>query len=94
RNQEFVLAAAIAIDGLEKVVILSGGTDGTDGPTDAAGALADGRTVTRAASQGLDAQEYLRNNDSYSFFYPLGDLLKTGPTFTNVMDLRLVIVGE
>jgi len=93
RNQEFVLAAAIAIDGLENVVILSGGTDGTDGPTDAAGALADGRTVSRAASQGLDAQEYLRNNDSYSFFHPQGDLLKTGPTFTNVMDLRLVIVG-
>jgi len=94
RNQEFVLAAAIAIDGLENVVILSGGTDGTDGPTDAAGALADGRTVSRAASQGLDAQEYLRNNDSYSFFHPLGDLLKTGPTFTNVMDLRLVLVGR
>jgi len=94
RNQEFVLAAAIAIDGLENVVILSGGTDGTDGPTDAAGALADGRTVSRAANQGLDAQEYLRNNDSYSFFNPLGELLKTGPTFTNVMDLQLVIVGE
>ncbi|MCK4932983.1 MAG: glycerate kinase, partial [Candidatus Aminicenantes bacterium] len=71
-----------------------GGTDGTDGPTDAAGALADGTTVSRAASQGLDAQEYLRNNDSYSFFHPLGDLLKTGPTFTNVMDLRLVLVDR
>jgi hydroxypyruvate reductase len=94
RNQEFVLAAAIAIDGLENVVILSGGTDGTDGPTDAAGALADGTTVSRAASQGLDAQEYLRNNDSYSFFHPLGDLLNTGPTFTNVMDLRLVLVDR
>lgn len=94
RNQEFVLAAAIAIDGLENVVILSGGTDGTDGPTDAAGALADGTTVSRAASQGLDAQEYLRNNDSYSFFNPLGDLLNTGPTFTNVMDLRLVLVDR
>jgi glycerate 2-kinase len=94
RNQEFVLAAAIAIDGLENVTALSGGTDGTDGPTDAAGALADGKTISRAMSQGLDAQEYLRNNDSYSFFHPLGDLLKTGPTFTNVMDLRLVIVGE
>jgi hydroxypyruvate reductase len=94
RNQEFVLAAAIAIDGLENVAILSGGTDGTDGPTDAAGALADGTTVSRAASQGLDAQEYLRNNDSYSFFHSLGDLLKTGPTFTNVMDLRLVLVDR
>lgn len=94
RNQEFVLAAAIAISGLENVVILSGGTDGTDGPTDAAGALADGTTVSQAVSQGLDAQEYLRNNDSYSFFHPLGDLLKTGPTFTNVMDLRLVLVDR
>ena len=94
RNQEFVLAAAIAIDGLENVAILSGGTDGTDGPTDAAGALADGTTVSRAASQGLDAREYLRNNDSYSFFHPLGELLKTGPTFTNVMDLRLVLVDR
>jgi glycerate 2-kinase len=92
RNQEFVLAAAIAIDGLEKVVVLSGGTDGTDGPTDAAGAFADGTTITRAMNQGLDAQKYLQNNDSYSFFDPLGDLLKTGPTFTNVMDLRLVLV--
>jgi glycerate 2-kinase len=93
RNQEFVLAAAIEIDGLEDVVILSGGTDGTDGPTDAAGALADGETVRRAKVQGLDPEHYLRENDSYHFFKPLGDLLITGPTFTNVMDLQLVIVG-
>jgi hydroxypyruvate reductase len=93
-NQEFVLASAIAIDGLENVVVLSGGTDGTDGPTDAAGAFADGTTVSRAKSRGIDAEEYLRNNDSYSFFNPLGDLLKTGPTFTNVMDLRLVLVDR
>ena len=93
RNQEFVLAAAIEIDGLEDVVILSGGTDGTDGPTDAAGALADGETVRRAKAQGLDAEFYLRENDSYRFFKPLGDLLITGPTYTNVMDLQLVIVG-
>jgi hydroxypyruvate reductase len=94
RNQEFVLATAIAIDGLEKVVVLSGGTDGTDGPTDAAGAIADGTTISRAKNQGLNAQEYLRNNDSYSFFDPMGDLFKTGPTFTNVMDLRLVLVDR
>jgi hydroxypyruvate reductase len=93
RNQEFVLAAAIAIEGLETVVVLSGGTDGTDGPTDATGAFADGTTVSRAMNQGLNAHEYLLNNDSYSFFNPLGDLLKTGPTFTNVMDLRLIMVG-
>jgi glycerate 2-kinase len=93
RNQEFVLAAAIDIDGLEDVVILSGGTDGTDGPTDAAGALADGETVRRAKKLGLDAEYHLRENDSYHFFLPLGDLLITGPTYTNVMDLRFVIVG-
>jgi len=93
RNQEFALAAAIEIDGLEDVVILSGGTDGTDGPTDAAGALADGETVRRAKAQGLDAEYHLLENDSYHFFKPLGDLLITGPTFTNVMDLQLVIVG-
>jgi hydroxypyruvate reductase len=93
RNQEFTLASAIEIDGLEDVVILSGGTDGTDGPTDAAGALADGETVRRAKELGLDAEYHLRENDSYHFFEPLGDLLITGPTYTNVMDLRLVIVG-
>jgi hydroxypyruvate reductase len=94
RNQEFVLAAAIAIAGLENVVILSGGTDGSDGPTDAAGAFAEGDTIQRAKNQGLDAKDFLRNNDSYSFFQPLDDLFKTGPTFTNVMDLRVVMVGD
>ncbi|UCE21015.1 MAG: DUF4147 domain-containing protein, partial [Candidatus Aminicenantes bacterium] len=93
RNQEFVLAAAIDIDELENVVILSGGTDGTDGPTDAAGAIAEGSTVNRAREMGMDAEDYLRENDSYHFFEPLGDLLITGPTHTNVMDLRLVMVG-
>ncbi len=92
RNQEFALAAAIEIEGLENVVILSGGTDGTDGPTDAAGAVADGTTIRRAVQMGLDAESCLRNNDSYHFFQPLGDLLMTGPTLTNVMDLRLVLV--
>ena len=93
RNQEFVLAAAIEVNGLEDVVILSGGTDGTDGPTDAAGAIADGLTVKRAESMGLDPGYYLRENDSYYFFQALGDLLITGPTFTNVMDLRLVMAA-
>lgn len=93
RNQEFVLAAAIDIDGLENVVVLSGGTDGTDGPTDAAGAVADGDTVKRATKKGLNAESYLQDNDSYHFFEPLGDLIITGPTHTNVMDLRLVMVG-
>jgi len=93
RNQEFVLAAAIDIDELENVVILSGGTDGTDGPTDAAGAIADGLTKNRALEKGMNAEQYLQENDSYHFFEPLGDLLITGPTHTNVMDLRLVMVG-
>lgn len=93
RNQEFALAAAITLDGLADIVVLSGGTDGTDGPTDAAGAIADGTTVGRARKLGLEAADYLRENDSYHFFERLGDLLMTGPTLTNVMDLRLVLVG-
>ena len=93
RNQEFALAAAIDLAGLEDVLILSGGTDGTDGPTDAAGALAEGGTCERAAKLGLVAKEYLANNDSYHFFERLGDLLITGPTNTNVMDVRLILVG-
>jgi len=93
RNQEFVLAAALDIAGWNEVVVLSGGTDGTDGPTDAAGAIADGFTVSRAESLGLDPERYLRENDSYHFFQKLDDLLITGPTFTNVMDLRLVLVA-
>jgi glycerate 2-kinase len=92
RNQEFVLAAAIDLAGCPGVVILSGGTDGTDGPTDAAGAIADGGTVAKAAAKGLDARRYLADNDSYHFFGPLGDLLKTGPTRTNVMDVRLLLI--
>jgi len=94
RNQEFVLAAAIAIDGRENTAVLSGGTDGTDGPTDAAGAFADGTTIRRAAALGMNAGEYLDNNDSYHFFKPLGDLVVTGPTHTNVMDLHVVLVCE
>jgi len=92
RNQEFALAAAIDMAGLEDVLILSGGTDGNDGPTDAAGAISDGETCARATKLGLDAKKYLANNDSYHFFQPLGDLLMTGPTNTNVMDVRLTLV--
>ncbi|MFQ6071073.1 MAG: glycerate kinase, partial [Candidatus Aminicenantales bacterium] len=93
RNQEFVLAASMGIDGLDNVVILSAGTDGTDGPTEAAGALADGTTIKRAGELGLDARHFLKENDSYNFFKRLGDLIITGPTFTNVMDLQLILVG-
>ena len=88
RNQEFVLAAAIDIAGLDKVVVFSAGTDGTDGPTDAAGAIADGRTLSR----NPDAAHYLESNDSYHYFEPLNDLIKTGPTNTNVMDVRVILV--
>ena len=93
RNQEFVLAGALGIEGLPESVILSGGTDGTDGPTDAAGAVADGTTVERAKALNLDPIAFLDNNDSYHFFERLGDLLITGPTLTNVMDLRVILVG-
>ncbi len=92
RNMEFVLAAAVDITGLKDVVVLSAGTDGTDGPTDAAGAVADGTSVSRARDRGLDPGQYLRENDSYHFFEALDDLIVTGPTRTNVMDLRLVLV--
>ncbi len=93
RNQEFALAAAIDLEGLDRVVVLSGGTDGTDGPTDAAGAIADARTLARARKLGLDPVRYLDNNDSYHFFEPLEGLLKTGPTNTNVMDVHVLLVG-
>jgi glycerate 2-kinase len=92
RNQEFALAGALEISGLEKVVLLSGGTDGTDGPTDASGAVADHTTIMRARSMGLDPKSHLDNNDSYRFFQRLGDLLITGPTHTNVMDMRVLLV--
>lgn len=94
RNQEFVLAAAIDIAGLESGTVFSAGTDGTDGPTDAAGAIADGQTVARARTLGLDPVEYLTKNDSYHFFEKLGDLVKTGPTGTNVADVRLMVLSS
>ncbi len=86
RNQEFALAAAIDIAGLKDVVIFSAGTDGTDGPTDAAGAFATGSTALHA-----NAQAALANNDSYHFFEAAGGLVKTGPTGTNVMDIQIVL---
>ena len=92
RNQEFALAGAIEIHGIEKVVLLSGGTDGTDGPTDAAGAIADPTTVTRAHAMGLAPKAHLETNNAYPFFQRLGDLLMTGPTRTNVMDVRIILV--
>ena len=97
RNQELALSAALALDGYplpkdREVAIVSLGTDGTDGPTDAAGGIATPDTVKRAKAAGLDARAALANNDSYHFLGALGDLLITGPTQTNVNDLILVFV--
>jgi glycerate 2-kinase len=93
RNQELALGAALVLDGAEGVLLASLGTDGVDGPTDAAGAFADGRTLQRARALGLDPAKTLRDNDAYPFFAALGDLVVTGPTGTNVMDLQLVLIG-
>jgi glycerate 2-kinase len=94
RNQELALAAAMDIAGwwTDDVVILSAGTDGIDGPTDAAGAIAQCSSVHRAKEHGLDAAALLANNDSYRFFDAIGDLIKTGPTGTNVADIQLILV--
>lgn len=93
RNQEFVLAAAIELgDGFGSVTIFSAGTDGLDGPTDAAGAIADAHTLARAAKLHLDARAFLDRNDSYRFFESVDGLIKTGPTGTNVMDVRILLL--
>jgi glycerate-2-kinase len=94
RNSELALAAAIDLAGHDGATLLAAGTDGTDGPTDAAGACADGATVARGRARGLDAAAALAANDSYAFFAAEGGLLRTGPTGTNVMDLALLhVVG-
>ncbi len=90
RNQEMALAAALALDGWENVAVMAVGTDGTDGPTDAAGGIADGTVLARARALGLDPLAYLDHNDSYHFLQQTGALLVTGPTNTNVNDLILV----
>jgi len=94
RNQEFVLACVPLLEGSDNMVLMSAGTDGTDGPTDAAGAIMDDMTGERARQKGLDAVAYLENNDAYHYFDQLGDLFKTGPTQTNVMDLRIILIGK
>jgi glycerate 2-kinase len=93
RNQELALSAAIQLAGCERVVMLSGGTDGTDGPTDAAGAIVDGQTIARANKKDISALAHLKNNDAYHFFKPLDDLIMTGATGTNVADVAFVMVG-
>ena len=92
RNQELALSASLKIAGLDDVIVAALATDGNDGPNDATGALVDGSTVARARALGLDPDHYLATNDSYHFFEPLGDLLITGPTNTNVNDLLFVFV--
>jgi hydroxypyruvate reductase len=92
RNQQFALAAAIALKGSNDVTLLAGGTDGSDGPTDAAGAIVISQTIHDAIEKGLDAETYLYNNDAYHFFDKIDGLLKTGPTNTNVMDIVITLL--
>ena len=94
RNQELALSALNELAGLENVMLISLGTDGDDGPTDAAGAVVTGDSAQGAASLGLEAADHLTRNDAYPFFDKLGDLLKTGPTGTNVNDLIFLIQGN
>ncbi|MDK2373084.1 MAG: glycerate kinase [Candidatus Korarchaeota archaeon] len=94
RNQELVLGGVRTISGLEGVVMGSVGTDGVDGVSDAAGAIADGQTLGRALSEGLRPEVFLKNNDSHTFFSWLGDAIFTGPTMTNVMDVMGLVVQE
>jgi len=96
RSQQLVLAALerLADDGASGIVLLSGGTDGEDGPTDAAGAILDASILDAARERGLDPSDYLARNDAYRFFEPLGALIKTGPTHTNVCDVRVILVDR
>jgi glycerate 2-kinase len=96
RNQQVVLAALtrLADDGAEGIALLSGGTDGEDGPSDAAGALLDADVLAAARRMKLDAADYLARNDAYRFFEPLDALIKTGPTHTNVCDVRVVLTAK
>ena len=93
RSQELALAASLRLENWERITLLSAGTDGSDGPTDAAGAIVDGTTIDRARQLGLSPSAYLADNDSYHFFRALGDLVITGPTNTNVMDLPIILAS-
>ncbi|MEX2309922.1 MAG: DUF4147 domain-containing protein [Pirellulales bacterium] len=94
RNQQLALAALVALGDCHNMVLLSAGTDGEDGPTDAAGAFVTEDVVSAAHQQQLDPQDYLARNDAYHFFQPTGGLFITGPTQTNVCDLRVVVVNR
>lgn len=93
RCQEFALSAALSLTGTQGITAAAFSTDGTDGPTDAAGALADGKTVRRATQKGIDARRGLAENDAYLFFDALGDLVRTGPTRTHLNDLYLLLIA-
>jgi glycerate-2-kinase len=92
RNQEIALSAAEKLNALDGAVVASLSTDGIDGPTDAAGAIVDGKTLMRATKADLSAEKFLTDNDSYNYFSKLGDLLFTGPTGTNVNDVSVIVV--
>ena len=94
RNQEFALAAALGLEGWPKIAVLSAGTDGSDGPTDAAGAFAGADTCGNARRKGLNPFDHLSRNDSYNFFKATGDLFITGPTRTNVMDVLCMLIDK
>ena len=94
RNCELALAAAIEFRGCRRCALLAAGTDGIDGPTDAAGAAADGETLDRAETSGMDPLAALEGNDSYTFFQRAGGLISTGPTGTNLMDVVLILIGK
>ena len=94
RNQGLALSAGLALQGDHRIVLVSFGTDGVDGPTDAAGGIADGATVTRGKRLGLDAASAIERHDSYSYLRSISDQLRTGPTGTNVADLVLAYRSE
>ena len=93
RNQHLALAAGLLLAEQPDITILSAGTDGSDGPTDAAGAITDRELMLSATAQGLDAAYYLKQHDAYHFFEKAGGLIKTGPTQTNVMDIMMAIIS-
>jgi glycerate 2-kinase len=94
RCQEFALAAALAMDGVKNAALLAAGTDGSDGPTDAAGAIVDGESAARGRAKGMNLKARLEDNDANSVFVGLGDLVVTGPTNTNLLDLYLLLLGS
>ena len=92
RNAEFLLAFALAIEGIDGITALAADTDGIDGSEDNAGAFADGSSASRMRAAGIDPRSALANNDAWTAFHAVGDLLVTGPTGTNVNDFRAILV--